>query len=163
MRPLAVVGAALALAAGACVSTTDPRSAIVSYAVSVLGCAAGDCSLPDDTLLLTVAERGDTVWVFSGVEGGNPLVGDSALVTLRADCAENVVLLDGTATARTFPSPVTCPDSVVTRFVKRPPQPAEHRFFQWVVDSSLTPGSYVVEGRMLVAPDLRPALIFQVR
>jgi len=103
------------------------------------------------------------VWIFSSVEGGNPVIGDSALVTARGECALNLVLLSGTSTVRTFPSNVTCPDSSLLVFVFGPPDPTLDRYFRWVVDSGIPVGSYPIEGRMLVAPDLRPAFTFEIR
>jgi hypothetical protein len=163
VKPAAASLAALVLAGGACNVTTDASRALVTYRIAAHPCAPDDCTLPDDSTGINGADRGDTVWVFSGVEGGNPVLGDSALVTVRAGCAENLVLLGATGTVRTFPSPITCRDSVFTRFVRRPPDPVEYRYFQWVVDSILPVGIYTLEGRMLVSPDLRPAFNFEVR
>ena len=103
------------------------------------------------------------MWVFSSVEGGNPVIGDSALVTARGECAENLVLLNGASTLRTFPPAVTCPDSSYLMFVYRPPDPTLDRFFRWVVEDVIPVGSYRIEGRMLVAPDLRPSFTFEIR
>jgi hypothetical protein len=152
------------LAGIACNVTTDASRRVVTYGIAVHPCRPNDCTVPDDTVGITGADRGDTVWVFGFVEGGNPVLGDSALVRLRALCAENLVLLDGAATVRTVPAVLTCPDSTVLRYVGRPPNAAEYRFLQWVVDTEIAPGEYTLEGRMLVPPpDLRPVVTFDVR
>ena len=159
----AVVCAALGLAAAACRSVTDPRRAVVSYAISAFACdTLIGCDEPD-SIHISSADRGDTVWIFSSVEGGNPIVGDSALVTARGECAENLVLLSGSTTVRTFPGAVTCPDSSYLIFVYRPPQPTLDRYFRWVVEPGVPVGTYRIEGRMLVAPDLRPSFTFEIR
>lgn len=163
MKWAVAAGAALLLGSGACRDVTDPRRALVSYAISAFACDTNaGCDVPD-SIHIGSARRGDTVWIFSGVEGGNPFTGTGALVTLHADCALNVVLLDGTTPLRTFPAPLTCPDSTIDALIFRPPQATVDRFFRWVVDSAIVPKTYVVEGRMLVAPELRPAFVFEVR
>lgn len=163
-RAAALLGA-LALAGVACNVTTDASRRVVTYGIAVHPCRPNDCTAADDTVGITGADRGDTVWIFGFVEGGNPVLGDSALVRLRALCAENLALLDGAGvTVRTIPAVLECPEATVVRYVGRPPGDAEYRFLQWVVDTGIPPGSYTLEGRMVVPPpDLRPAVTFEVR
>ena len=99
MSRASVLLGGLALAGLACSVTTDATRRLVTYGISVHPCRPNDCSVPDDSVGITGADRGDTVWLFAFVEGGNPLVGDSALVRLRPDCAENLALLDGAGAA----------------------------------------------------------------
>ena len=162
-RRTALLGVLL-VAGIACSISTDASRRLVTYGFAVHPCRPNDCSAPDDTIGLAAVDRGDTVWVYGFVEGGDPLVGDSAQVRLRAECAANVVLRSGASTVRTVPAMPTCVDSTFVRFVSRPPNPAEYRYHQWVVDSAIPPGAYTLEGRMVVPPpDLRPVLAFEVR
>ena len=163
VAPLAALG--IVVVALGCREITDARRRLVTYQIATLDCLPNDCSAPNDTLGVTAADRGDTVWVFSGVEGGTPGFGDGALITVRADCDVNVRLTRGqdTTTVGTFPTTVTCPDSTFDELVYRFPDPVDFRVFQWVIDSLLTPGEYFLEGVMVVSPDLRPILAFEVR
>jgi hypothetical protein len=85
--------------------------------------------------------------------------------TLRADCAGHIAILNGTIAIRTIPAP-TCPDSTFQQdfSLKGITAPQEDTIYtQWAVDSGLTPGLYVVQGRVMVRPRVEPSFAFTIR
>jgi hypothetical protein len=101
----------------------------------------------------TSVNRGDTVTVHVELTDSTTVGGST--VTVRAICAENVAIRRGGAVVATLPSPATCPDSVYQRTVGLALSADwDSRLYNWVIPAGLTPGTYTLEGRVLVAPAL---------
>jgi len=153
-----LLGAA-ALALGvACLPTTELTGFVFQYGIATFDCDT-TCAAPGADTISTAA-RGDTVWVRHQIVLVQS-VNDSSDATMRPTCADNVAIRAGVTTVKTLPAPAGCAlDSTAVQrfglggFVTR--------YTQWVVDSSLTPASYLVVGRVLVHPLIEPALIFTV-
>lgn len=80
-------------------------------------------------------------------------------VTMRPDCALNVVIESPTAPVDTLPTP-TCPDSTASvDFVLGATVTRDTR---WVVDSSLAPAVYDIVGRVMVQPRIEPRFRFTI-
>jgi hypothetical protein len=155
----ACVGA-LALGLGCSTNPVGARS--ITTEIRLYLCAPG-CPVPpaDPSATITDVNRGDSVLVFMEVSNGFPFdpgLPDSSFVIVRGRCAENAALLDGAGLRRTVPSTVSCPDSVVRRYVERAGGNTELRYLPWLVDSGLVAGTYVLQGRLLVDPVLLPEL-----
>jgi hypothetical protein len=156
MKPLGF----LALSAGlGCAGTSfAPLRSPLVYEITVRRCA-GSCDStagPADTI-----GRGDTLLVVLSLS--DSLAGDSTLVSLREPCAVNVSVRSGRTIRETLPAASTCADSAYTRIISGPPSAGEVRRFNWIVDGSLTAGTYVLQGEMLLDPPLtaRVALVLQ--
>ncbi len=141
----------------ACFNTAEPTGFVFQYGISAFGCDS-TCAVPGATMIDTAA-RGDTVWLRHEVLLVQS-IRDSAEATLRPACAENVAIHAGVNVVRTIPAPATCQDSTAT--LKFALGGAVMRFSQWVVDSGLTPMTYVIVGRVMVRPLIEPSFSFVV-
>jgi hypothetical protein len=159
MGRLAVTGVVvLGTAAVACAHSTDATGFIFQYGISAFGCDT-TCAAPGaDTI--TTAGRGDTVWLRHEVLLVNA-VGDSADATMRPTCTVNVVIQAGVNPVRTAPAPTTCAEDS-TAAVRFAIGGVAIRYTQWVVDSGLTPMTYVVVGRIMVRPLIEPSFQFTI-
>ena len=146
-----------AVALIACFNSAEPTGFVFQYGISAFGCDS-TCAAPGATMIDTAA-RGDTVWLRHEVLLVQS-IRDSAEATLRPACAENVAIHAGVNTVRTIPAPATCQDS--TAALKFALGGIVTRYTQWVVDSGLTPMTYVVVGRVMVRPLIEPSFLFVV-
>jgi len=104
---------------------------------------------PGDTLTLVVALADST-----SISG--------TIVKVRAACATNVEVLQGTSTIATLPSPATCTDSVVTDTLGGVLSGLLVREFLWVVPSGLPAAQYTVRSDVLISPAATLARLLQV-
>jgi hypothetical protein len=148
----------------ACTPTTEATGFIFSYGIGAFGCDT-PCATPGAATIDSAA-RGDTVWLqhtmvlVAAVDSFTP-----QFATLRPDCAGHVAVLSGTATVRTLPTP-TCNDStygLAFQLANVDYPQTLIAYTQWVVDSDLVPGAYLLRGRVLVRPRLEPVLGFTVQ
>lgn len=146
-----------ALTAG-CAHTTDATGFIFQYGISALGCGT-TCAAPGVDTVAT-ANVGDTVWLRHEVLLVNA-VGDSADARMRPTCTTNIVIQSGVNAVRTIPAPTTCADDSTT-VVRFAVGGVATRYTQWVVDTALTPMTYVVVGRIMVHPLIEPSFQFTV-
>jgi hypothetical protein len=160
-----VVTLVVVLLGAACIHTTAPTGFTFQYQIRALACDTS-CAAPDSTVVVTSAARGDTVWLqhvmslVGAVDSFTPQA-----VTLRPDCEVNVLVIAGSTTLRSIPTP-TCPDSTYSQWFQLAgiyyPQILV-RYTQWVVDAGLAAGSYGVRGHVVVQPRLEPTLTFDVQ
>ena len=141
----------------ACIASSAPQDYAFQYQIGVVGCAT-DCTAPGQTPI-SAAARGDTVWLRHGIvllqsSGG------IKRVTLRPNCAENVLIQSGTTAVDTVPTP-SCPDS--TTLSDFALGTTLTRYNQWIVDSTLAPAAYSVVGRIMVQPRIEPRFIITIQ
>ncbi len=145
-----------AVAAG-CANSTDATGFVFQYGISTRGCDT-TCATPGDTII--TASRGDTVWLRHEMLLVNA-ISDSADATMRPACTTNVVIEAGVNAVRTIPTPTTCADDS-TEIVRMPIGGIVIRYTRWVVDSGLTPATYVIVGRVMARPLIEPSLQFTI-
>ena len=152
------LGAAVLWVGTACLPSTELTGFVFQYGIAAFDCDT-TCATPGADTISTAA-RGDTVWLRHQIVLVQS-VNDSSDGTLRPACADNVAIRAGVNTVKTLPAPAGCAlDSTeVRRFALGG---ILTRYTQWVVDSVLTPASYVVTGRILVHPLIEPSLSFTV-
>jgi hypothetical protein len=80
---------------------------------------------------------------------------------MRPTCTTNVVIEAGVNAVRTAPAPTTCAEDSTT-VVRFPIGGLVTRYTQWVVDSQLTPMTYLVVGRIMVHPLIEPSFPFTI-
>jgi len=152
------LGAAALMLGVACLPSTELTGFVFQYGIAAFDCNT-TCVAPGPDTISTAA-RGDTVWLRHQIVLVQS-VNDSSDGTLRPACADNVAIRAGVNTVKTLPAPAACAlDSTeVRRFALGG---TLTRYTKWVVDSSLTPSSYVIIGRVLVHPLIEPSLGFTV-
>ena len=148
--------ALVAAAAPACGNGVATAPLNVIYAVTVSKCAS-DCKVITASDV-TTATRGDTVAMVVSVS--DTVTDDSALVLVRGYCDTGLQLVKGRTIVRSWPSPVTCPDSVISKYVA--PARSDARAFVWVVDTALVPGGYRLDAHVLITPGLGASVSLQV-
>jgi hypothetical protein len=155
---VALLGAAVLGVGAACLPSTELTGFVFQYGIAAFACDT-TCAAPGADTISTAA-RGDTVWLRHQIVLVQS-VNDSSDGTVRPACADNVAIRAGVNTVKTLPAPAACAlDSTeVRRFALGG---ILTRYTQWVVDSGLTPASYVVTGRILVHPLIEPSLSFTV-
>jgi len=156
-----LLGAAVLGVGAACLPSTELTGFVFQYGIAAFDCDT-TCAAPGaDTInTISTAARGDTVWLRHQIVLVQS-VNDSSDGTVRPACADNVAIRAGVNTVKTLPAPAGCAlDSTeVRRFALGG---ILTRYTRWVVDSGLTPASYVVTGRILVHPLIEPSLSFTV-
>jgi len=156
---------AMILLGAGCLTPSEPRGFIFQYQIGAYGCST-DCSAPGPAAI-SAASLGDTVWVLHTLTLlGAPDSLKPQTARLRPDCAENVALLLGSATAGTLPSAQACPDSTYAQdfSLKGITAPTQiNRYSVWIVDSSHATGGYGLRGRVMVDPRLEPVYLLTVQ
>lgn len=162
-RPCIALGAVLA--STSCVHSQEPTGFAFGYQLVAYGCATS-CDVPGDSSISSAA-RGDTLWIshlvelVAGVDSSRP-----EQARLRPDCEVNLVVLAGTSTVRSLPTPTICPDSTYEQnfTLANIAFPREiTRFTRWIVDSGIPPGAYLLRGRVMVQPRLEPSFTFAIQ
>jgi len=103
------------------------------------------------TGIATSANRGDTINVLVSLSdsitpGGSP-------ATVRAICAQNLIIRHGSAVVASLPTPVTCPDSTYQLTLGLAFSANwDSRIFTWVIPNTLAPGTYTIVPQVLVQP-----------
>jgi hypothetical protein len=153
-----LLGAAILGVGVACLPSTELTGFVFQYGIAALDCDT-TCATPGPDTISTAA-RGDTVWLRHRMVLVQS-VNASSDATLRPTCADNVAIRAGVTTIKTLPAPPGCAldSTTLRRFAFGD---TLTRYTQWVVDSGLTPASYVVVGRVMVHPLIEPSMTFTV-
>ena len=151
-----LTAAAAGLGGTGCTSSVASAPVNVWYAVTVSSCSSG-CKVVTASGL-TSAMRGDTLLVSVSVV--DTVTDDSALVLVRGNCDTGLNLIKGRTVVRSWPTTVTCPDSVISKYVA--PGRSDVRGYVWVVDPALAAGSYRFDGKALITPGLSASAPFQI-
>ena len=157
---LTLAGAAALLGGLGCLTISDPNRFVFEYRLAVYACDTLGCDTPD-TVIVTSAARGDTVFVRHELTLIETRGGEATAV-VRAACAQHVVVRESGTPVQTLPDPLECPDSTEIEIFDLGVTLV--RLHQWVLDSSLAPGvTHAVTGLLMVQPRLEPTVAFLVQ